>query len=163
MKQSPTLVLTAAVLSLAALGCRPDLTVNVDARSAYQDEEDVRGTVFANVENVGSAAAAGTASAGASGYMVDLVLSTDGTVPVAFATVPSPYVFQDDMLLVGGRISNTVDLAAGASHNYDGHGGKLPPGTPTGSYLCAVVDPNNVIAESDETNNTSCVQFKVVP
>jgi subtilase family serine protease len=28
---------------------------------------------------------------------------------------------------------------------------------------CAVVDPNNVIAESDETNNTACFSTKIIP
>lgn len=158
--RSITLTLAAAT-SMGLLGCKPDLKVSLTANSSYDQGEDVAGTVSITVENAGSGQAAGSDNAGADGYFVDLVLSGDDAVPVGLAVLPSPYTFTEDMLLQGGRVSNTQTLAGGASATYDGHGGPIPPGTPSTVFLCAVVDPGLRISESDEDNNTFCEEIAV--
>lgn len=151
--------LLATVGSLGLIGCAPDLEVALTANSSYPEGADVAGTVFVTVQNTGSRQALGSDDAGDEGYFVDLVLSEDAVVPVTFAVLPSPYAFTEDMLLLGGRISNTQTLSGGASASYPGHGGAIPPGTPSPVFLCAVVDPGLRISESDEANNTSCTEI----
>ncbi len=157
MKSPRSMVILAAVACLGFYGCQPDLEVNLTANGSYSVGEDVAGTVDAKVSNTGNAAAPGTDA----GYMVDLVLSQDNVVPVAAAAVPNPYNFQEDMLLQGGRISNTDTLAASATKVYSGHGGPIPPGTPSPVFLCAVVDPLARVAEKNEANNTFCTQVDI--
>ena len=101
------------------------------------------------------AAAPGTMQDFKGGYMIDLVLSTDMHVPEGLATFSPNFV--EDVLLQGGRISNTPDLAAGASKALPA-GAVIPADTPSGKYfLCARIDPGGTIAETDETNNVACV------
>jgi hypothetical protein len=161
MKLPSIQTMLAVVACLGILGCKPDLKVSLTANSAYDQGENAAGTVSITVENAGSGRAAGSDGAGADGYFVDLVLSQDNSVPVEFAVVPSPYTFQEDMLLQGGRVSNTQTLAGGASVIYEGHGGPIPPGTPSPVFLCAVVDPGLKVSESDEGNNTYCEEIAV--
>lgn len=72
------------------------------------------------------------------------------------------YLTREDVLLQGGRVSNTRALAAGASAVFP-VGVRIPADTPPGTYcLGAVVDPGRVVAESNESNNTSCVRIKIV-
>lgn len=114
--------------------------------------------------------APGTLSANTRGWMVDIVLSTDTTVPPGFA-VYSPN-WREDVLLRGGRESRTNDLAPGQEQLFNGPtvmlGGPpprpydylsfpMPAGVPAGNYyVCVVVDPANVIAEVNERNNATC-------
>ena len=161
MKYREWMLIAAAATFVVSVGCQPDLEVTVTAAGSYPEGADLAGTVDATALNSGSATAQGTADAGVDGYMIDLVLSSDATVPVAPAVLPSPYVFTEDMLVQGGRIATAAALAAGADRTYSGHGGPLPPGTPAMVYLCAVIDPHTKIAESDESNNTSCVELKI--
>lgn len=163
MKYRESMLIVAVVACVASVGCQPDLEVTLTANASYAVGEDVASTVDITVTNSGSADAVGTDTAPADGYMVDLVLSSDATAPVAFAVLPSPYQFVEDMLVQGGRVSNTDTLAAGAAKTYSGHGGPIPPGTPSPAFLCAVVDPGTKIAESDESNNTSCVEVEITP
>lgn len=117
-----------------------------------------------------TAAAPGTLSANTNGWMVDVVLSTDQNVPAGFA-VYSPN-WSEDVLLRGGRESRTNDLAPGQEQVFNAptvmRGGPpprpydyiaypMPAGVPAGNYyVCVVVDPANVIAETNERNNTTC-------
>jgi hypothetical protein len=130
--------------------------------------DEVKDTVKITVSNKGSGKALGTQDAGANGYMVDLILSTDKNVPVQFATLPNPYTFKEDMLLKGGRLSNTDTLAPGASRVYSVAtpppiAGLIPPGTPSKVYLCAVVDPGKKINESNENNNVDFRPISIAP
>lgn len=117
-----------------------------------------------------TATAPGTLSANTSGWMVDIVLSTDDNVPAGFAGY-SPN-WREDVLLRGGRMSRTNDLAPGQEQLFNGPtvmlGGPpprpydylsfpMPAGVRPGNYfVCVVSDPNNVIAETNEINNATC-------
>jgi hypothetical protein len=163
MKYSTGRKILVIVVCFGFFGCKPDLRVSLTARASYDEGEDVAGTVTVEVSNEGSARARGTDTASDDGYMVDLILSQDNTVPVGYAAVPSPYQFQEDMLLQGGRVSNTEDVPAGDQRTYPGHGGPIPPGSPSTAFLCAVVDPGEKVSESDETNNTFCTPITIAP
>lgn len=163
MKLEKKMIIIVVIGCLGLLNCRPDLTVSIDgAKNSYREGEDAGASLKIIVYNKGSTKALGTNDAGADGYMVDLVLSTDTHVPVQFAVLPIPYTFTEDMLLKGGRISNSVTLAPGQSKTYL-VGGEIPRGSPSAAYLCAVVDPGKKIDESDENNNTDFRPVNILP
>ena len=136
----------------------PDLQVIISVPVSTTVGSNIR--VTAQVQNMGNGPAPGTNSSGSNGYMVDIVLSSDTSVPAGWAIYSSNY--REDVLLIGGRHSNTSDLAPGQStaYRYDRHTipGDTPIADPPASnyYICARVDPGNVVAESDEKNNVSC-------
>ena len=108
--------------------------------------------------NMGNAEAMGTETSD-DGYMIDLVLSSDDHVPPGFT--PFEENFIEDVLLLGGRISNTHDLAPHSDRLY-AETGVLPADTPPGDYqLCLVIDPGDGVVESDESNNTLCQTLTV--
>ncbi len=119
------------------------------------------------IRNAGGADAPGTIAPDGSvqdGYMIDLVLSSDETVPEGFAPLPQPagVAFQEDGLLEGGRISRTTDVPAGSSVDIDPFfsdlSGTIPSATPPGQYaLCGRIDPGDAVQESDEGNNVTCI------
>ncbi|GEM48227.1 VWD domain-containing protein [Deinococcus cellulosilyticus] len=132
----------------------PDLKVALSSPTAAHAGEDISSLVKLTALNVGNGTAKGTLTAGANGYMLDLMLSTDTVTPNTWA-IYSPN-FSEDVLLLGGRASNTQDLAAGASQSYP-IGATIPKDTPTGYYyLCAKVDPGNKVTEWLENNNATC-------
>ena len=91
--------------------------------------------------------------------MIDFVLSSDDHVPPGFA--PFAENFGEDVLLRGGRISNTHNLAPHSDRLY-AETGVLPADTPPGDYqLCLVIDPGDGVVESDESNNTLCQTLTV--
>jgi hypothetical protein len=138
----------------------PDLVVSIlGVPASAHAGEDIGPSLKVVAKNIGDSTAAGTSSAGDNGYMIDLVLSKDGNVPEGFATYSASFV--EDVLLRGGRISNTQDLAGGASKGYP-VGAGIPSDTPPGPYLlCARIDPANKIAESNETNNVGCAKLRI--
>lgn len=139
---------------------KPDLKVELTGPAVAAPGQDISGFMTVLAKNLGSASAFGTASANTDGYMIDLVLSTDTTVAPGFA-VFSPN-FSEDVLLQGGRISNTPDLAVAESQVLSEGSMTLPSDTPEGAYyLCAQIDAGQKIAELDENNNLNCVPFKV--
>ncbi len=154
MKARHAVTVTLILGCIALVGCKPDLQVSLEANNAYVEGDDVGDTITLTVHNKGAANALGTIDAGANGYMVDLVLSKNTVVPIEWAVVPSPYIFQEDMLLTGGRVSVTKTLAPDESKTYL-VAGELPPGSSPGAFLCAVVDPGKKIDESNETNNVA--------
>jgi hypothetical protein len=132
----------------------PDLQVKFDCPNTIMAGTDIGSHVHLKVWNSGAAPAAGTDTAGTNGYMVDLMLSTDTNTPAGWA-IYSPN-FSEDVLLQGGRISNTKTLNPGQSQTY-AVGGGIPADTPTGTYyICAKVDAGNKITESNEGNNSYC-------
>lgn len=141
----------------------PDLKVKLNAPRSAEPGDTIGHTITARAFNVGEAGAAGTASAGSNGYMIDVVLSKDTNVVDGFAAYAPNY--SDDVLLQGGRVSNTVDLAPGASHAYpnlQGGNGTIPADTSPGSYyVCARIDPGKKTAESNESNNVDCQRIKI--
>ena len=91
--------------------------------------------------------------------MIDVVLSRDALLPDGFANLSEN--FAEDVLLRGGRVSRTADLASGAARGYP-VGATIPADTPTGWYfLCARIDPGNKVAESNEHNNTACYPIAI--
>jgi hypothetical protein len=102
--------------------------------------------------------------------MIDLVLSTDTTVPEGFAPGPGANgAFKEDALLTGGRVSRTLDVTANSSLVLPAGpivssdvGGIIPSQTPDGSYyLCARIDPGQDVPENDEGNNLTCRHITV--
>lgn len=123
--------------------------------------EDISNRIKVYAINNGAAAAAGTTGtlSPANGFMIDVMLSKDKFSPAAFATYSPNY--SDDVLLLGGRISNTVDLGAGNSGGY-ATGATIPADTPSGLYYLSVrIDPANQVAESNEDDNTFFLPIKI--
>jgi hypothetical protein len=112
------------------------------------------------VKNLGKGIVYGTVRAGGSvspnGYMIDLSLSKKPIKDPVRPHIFSP-VFKDGMLLKGGRISRTKDLAPGASKMYSASV-EIPKDTPPGKYWIGVsLDPFNKVIEGSPTgeeNNT---------
>lgn len=142
----------------------PDLIVTaIDAPATAAPGQSL-GTVKVTAKNIGAAMAPGTAESGGSdhGYMIDLVISTDTSVPMGWATYSPNY--SEDVLLQGGRISNTPDLDPSESEALSEGGMNLQSDVPPGYYhLCARIDPGNKVPESNENNNLYCVRLTVKP
>lgn len=147
------------------LNLKPDLVVSLstDARGAAGAEVPVTITVT----NKGLVKALGTSEAPANkGYVVDLVWSADSVIPMTAAVQPvyqglTREDFVEDMLVVGGRISNTKSIPPGGSVTYS-----LPAYAPKnmkpGTYwLGAYVDSLGHVAESKETNNTTGAKVEI--
>lgn len=140
---------------------KPDLMVKINGPSSAAPGEDIGNAVKLTARNAGNAAAPGTVGTlnPSDGFMIDVVLSKDGNVPSGFATYSDN--FHEDVLLKGGRVSRTDDLAPGASKGYP-VGATIPADTPPGKYrLCAQIDPANKVAESNEGNNVACDRITV--
>jgi phosphohistidine phosphatase SixA len=166
MLSSIALLAIGTFLFFSAQGCKPDLIVEISGPSSVNAGSSPD-TVTVEVKNDGNAKAQGTISTGgeenSDGYMVDIVLSSDNYLPVQYAVVSD--TFEEDMLLVGGRISRTQDLAPGESKTYTLSAPALliPADTPHGEYcLGAVVDPGKKVKESNEGNNTVCHTISII-
>lgn len=161
LKVDPRLVKRLGFLLLRA----PDLQVAVSGPTRVLQGQDIDLKIV--VSNKGTAAAPGTKD-GAPGqaYMVDIVLSADSVIPVEWATQPvyqglTKDDFVEDMLMLGGRVSNTDSLAPGAQATYTlkTH---IPARTPPGIYyLAAVADAGENVAESRENNNVRYYMLRV--
>lgn len=138
----------------------PDLVVSIDATAALTAGDKIP-SCKVTVKNIGKRLARGTQSAGGSGYMVDITLSSDNHIPMSLANY-SPS-FHEDVLLQGGRISNTPDLKPGQSKTFNLSGVMtIPANTPGGAYcIGGFVDSAKKIRESNERNNTTCKRVKV--
>lgn len=141
----------------------PDLVVSLQGPDRAIPGTEIPLTV--TVSNKGARDAPGSAES-ANAYYVDLILSADADLPVKLAVQPA-YAgltvedFVEDMLLVGGRISNTRTVRHGESTRYT-LTTRIPRKAPPGVYcLGAVVDPADRIAELDEDNNTACHRIAV--
>lgn len=140
---------------------RPDLAVLIRGPREAKAGDEIGRDIKIRARNLGLAAAPGTAGRidPGDGYMIDVVLSTDALMPEGFANPSANFV--DDMLLRGGRISSTADLAPGVIRFYP-VGATIAADTPTGWYfLCARIDPGNKVAESNEHNNTACYPIHI--
>ena len=97
---------------------------------------------------------------GAQNFHLDLVLSSDKTVPVKYASYSPNY--HEDVLLQGGRefvssilSKKTISLTLNGNN-------KIPDDTPPGYYyIAAVVDPGNAVKELNEKNNVGFCMIKV--
>jgi hypothetical protein len=141
---------------------RPDLMARLTGPRVAAAGQDISRLVQLWAGNRGTAVAPGTRGAidPANGYMIDLVLTTDPQVPEGFANYSPNWV--EDVLLRGGRVSNTVDLHPGALRRYN-VGAVIPADTPPGRYLlCARIDAGNRVAESNEHNNAAFWPIQIV-
>ena len=139
-------------------GKLPDLEI-VDASFNNPVEPGASPEIELIARNSGNAVGPGTLSANNDGYMIDMVLSTDDNVPPGFTPFNEEY--REDVLLRGGRISNTRDIDPGSEEIYV-DAGTLPDDTPPGEYqLCFVIDPGDKVPESNEANNTFCQPLTV--
>jgi hypothetical protein len=143
----------------------PDLQVVISGPGQAVPGQDV--SLKISVLNKGTAPAPGTANTPAgSAYMVDIVLSTDSSFPVEWATHPvyaglTADDFVDDMLMTGGRISNTQTLQPNKRKSYalTTH---IPLRTPPGIYyLGAVVDAGDNVSELREDNNVAYFMLRI--
>jgi hypothetical protein len=144
---------------------KADLTVSITGPVYARAGDNIGAFITTTARNLGAAAAPGTSGSldPANGYVIDVVLSTDRNVPPSPASYSA--AFSEDVLLRGGRIGNTVDLAPLATKSYpslSGGSGTIPADTPTGVYsVCARIDPANRVAESNEANNVACFPIKI--
>lgn len=137
----------------------PDLRVAITAPRSAEAGSDIGSQLTVQARNDGNDIAFGTQSTGSNGYMVDVVLSRDTSVPAGFASYDASY--HEDVLLQAGRISNTADLSPGRSRRYE-TGGGIPADTPQGWYfICANVDPGNAVDELREDNNVACARIRI--
>ncbi|MBD3293615.1 MAG: hypothetical protein GF393_11880 [Armatimonadia bacterium] len=143
----------------------PDLTIRMSGPDQAVAGEEI--SLKIQVDNKGAAPAAGTQGTPPNtGYMVDLVLSQDSHIPMEMATQPvyqgyGEDDFVEDMLMLGGRISNTQSVAAGGTRMYSAKV-PIPLNTEPGVYcLAGVVDPGKRVLEWNEGNNIFCLQIRV--
>ncbi len=108
-------------------------------------EPGARFTVTITVENRGTAVATGSDRGG---YMIDLSLGVrPASFPPSAHALPAPYRFVEGMLLAGGRVSRTADLAPGAGRNYSAVV-VLPTEIKPGKYWLGItVDPFGRLSE----------------
>lgn len=140
---------------------RPNLTVAVSGPSILKPGNNPGISLAIKVANEGTATAFGTMDAPTGqGYMLDLVLSTDEDLPTGWAVFQGQ--FKEDVLLRGGRLSNTKLVAAGSRRKMIQQHVELPKDTPPGRYCLGVrIDPGDKITESQEDDNTSCLWIQV--
>jgi len=130
----------------------PDLTASIKCPTRANPGDELSRSIKVVVKNIGPATA--------NHFFVDLVLSSDGTVPVKLATY-SPD-FSEDVLLKGGR-ERVASLAPGASLTLPLHGTlKIPDDTSGGDYyLGVIVDAGNTVRESNERNNIALCKMRI--
>jgi len=143
----------------------PDLTPYIAARTQVKAGDSL--PLRVTIRNLGLASAPGTNDHPPDqAYMVDLILSEDENVPVEWGVQPvytghTPDDFVEDMLLQGGRISNTRSIPRRDSTMYT-LSVPIPKDTAPGVYcLAAVVDPGNNVFESNEANNVYCLRIQI--
>jgi hypothetical protein len=143
----------------------PDIWVSrIDMRKpSYSPGE--RFTITVTIENRGTAVAPGSTH---NGYMVDISLALHPAgFPAVSHTLPAPYRFVEDMLLKGGRISRTDDLAPGESRQYSASV-ELPKPMKAGKYWVGfTADPFNRLNETQpyprgENDNGGNVDIQIV-
>ena len=144
---------------------KPDLVVSLSAadKAGPGDKLPVKVTVT----NKGAVKAIGTSEGPASkAYMVDLVWSADSVIPEKTAVQPvyqglTKEDFVEDMLVLGGRISNTQSIPPGGSVTYT-LPAYVPKNIAPGTYwLGAYVDSIGHVAESNEANNTTSTKVLI--
>ncbi len=135
---------------------RPNLrtTLNMYGGQIVFQGQDISNRIKVYARNIGSATAAGTSGSlnPANGFVIDVMLAKRRSVALGYATYSPNY--SDGVLLLGGRISNTRDLAANGLDSYS-TGATIPTDTPPGRYFLALrIDSGDKVNESDEDDNT---------
>lgn len=155
---------TTVTLTVADGPSLPDLIVQLDAPTTVSVGEEIGLALQVAAQNAGQAIALGSANTEnpVQGYWIDLVLSSDEQIPSRLADYSPTFV--EDGLLSGGRISDTQNLASGASQVYRIESLRIPLDIPSGDYfLCAQIDPANWLVEANEVNNVQCNPIRVTP
>ncbi len=139
------------LLSLMLTSCA-NLSGNIHCPAGAYPGEELADSITVEVSNTGDATARN--------FFVDMILSTDTTAPVAYASY-SPN-FHEDVLLQGGR-EFVSSLAPGTTMTVDLYGNnKIPADTPAGNYyLGLIVDSGNAATESSNSDNTAFCALKV--
>lgn len=166
------LITTTLISLLATIQAQPDLKFD---NIRFETEPPVGGlginfpTMYITVKNDGNKPAIGTNDNPTKGYMLDIILSGDTYAPVRFAPLVATGRYPEDCLLIGGRISNTVTIEAHQTYTYKIKGlsilKSVDMSNPCGLgkfNLGFVVDPGSKIAESNENNNTTFREFKLI-
>lgn len=145
--------LVCLVVSMPA--CSPkyrDLVGTIAGPAVAQPGEQLGKNITVKVTNTGSLTA--------DQFAIDLVLSSDQTIPAGPAA-PSAN-FTEDMLLEGGREFISIS-DPGQTTNVTLNGTNLiPSDTPAGNYyLGLVVDSGQAIDERDEANNIALTPIQI--
>jgi uncharacterized repeat protein (TIGR01451 family) len=184
MQRLITLAVTIALVVLLASGTAlaqdeslPDLTIDKTGPSTATPGETVGYNI--DVTNVGSGDAVlpsgavlvrdvvSSRSGRFRGFGYGNVITTEGVtgLPVGLQNEFAPGVTRTkqtiDLVNPPGEFSDAIISPGGAIR-----GANISVQTEaSGGYIinCATVDPDNVIVESDESNNTECVTTKIVP
>ena len=172
MRKALLLMGVAGFMILCAAGCKKsDLVVEIAASTSVAETHKIP-ILFVTVSNRGNAWASGTGmgvlgGTNANGYKVDVVLSKDMVATSRYET-PNPYEFEEDILLMGGRISHTKTLGPNEAVTYTlTNVVPVPPGVVLGTdsvanvYIGALADSRNNITESREDNNTAFLPIEV--
>jgi len=148
---------------------KPDLMItDIQCdRERVMAGEDI--DIVVTARNIGPATAPGSLDVEYwKAYYVDVILSSDDIIPLELAVNPvsagkTREDFVEDMLLEGGRISNTTSISPGSSVSYTLEL-NIPEKTSPGIYcLGAVVDPAEAVEELSEENNTYCHKINILP
>jgi subtilase family serine protease len=91
------------------------------------------------------------------------LVTTGATFGIRFTlSTNTTYGDGDDVAFSGAVVRNVAALAAGATNSFANMTLTVASTTPPGTYyVCAMADYANVIAESNETNNTLCTATQV--
>jgi hypothetical protein len=149
-------IMTAKVAPCEKVGL-PDLkVVHTDHQPAGEVHPGQIIRFSVTIKNFGTGVANGTVKSDGSttsnGYMIDLSFHKEPIGdPAKPHILPSPYIFTEGMLLKGGRISRTVDLAPGEAKEYS-TSVEIPKDIKPGKYWIGVsLDPFNKVAEGPPT------------
>ena len=137
----------------------PDLTVDLTVPATANAGDVIGSSMTVVVNNIGAATAPGKLAPGtpSTGFGTDVYIASTTTPPSSQPVYNANY--SEYVLLGGGRANNTTDLTAGNSADYSGQlsPSAIPADTPDGSYyICAWVDPGELVSELDESNNITC-------
>ncbi|MBN2369711.1 MAG: hypothetical protein JXO72_04425 [Vicinamibacteria bacterium] len=129
-----------------------DLSALIHCPASAQPGQELGKDIAVKVRNAGRAAA--------EDFALDLVISSDASIPVKFAVVST--TFKEDALLKGGR-EHVKSLPSGRTMGVTLNGtNTIPADTPPGVYFIgAVVDPGNVVRESNEKNNVATCRIRI--
>lgn len=130
----------------------PDLTAKLSCPSSAMAGEKLKNKISVKIMNIGKGVA--------KDFSVDLVISSDTSIPVKFATYTPN--FAEDALLLGGR-EHVSELKGNSSMGLRLNGAnKIPEDIPSGYYYIAtVVDPGNIVQETNEGNNVALCKIYV--
>lgn len=131
---------------------KPDLTVNILGPATAKPGQNLGKSIKVKLTNKGTVTA--------KNVVIDLVISSNNTVPVKFAVYNPSY--SDDVLLKGGR-ENVASIAPGATIVVTLNGtNQIPANTKPGKYYLGVVaDPGKTIDELNEGNNTATTPITI--